>query len=194
MGRKASYRNRILKRSISPKNARRSLLPDPFRARYPVRRVASQGDEIGHLPGIHPIALAHLSRTNAHHFASAHWLEDGRRLGRELIGVAVARCDNRGPAFPFLLRCGGRQKVVGLVTGSLGRREATSRHEVRQHGQLINQVIIEPAASLITLERFVPVSRGIERVPADLDGARPFAFVEPLGKGERSCARMDRSR
>ena len=138
MRRKASCRNRIFERSILPKDARRSFLADPFRARNAIRRVAPQGDEIGHLPEIHPVPLAHLLRTDAHQFARARWLEDRRRLARELISVAVAGCDNHGPAFALFVRCCCGQKVVGLVTGSLGRREATSRHEVRQNVQLIN--------------------------------------------------------
>ena len=109
--------------------------------------------------------------------------------GRELVGIAVAGCDNHGSAFPLLLRRRGREKIVGLVTGGLCRREAASRHELRQDIQLLNQLIVEPASGLIALKRPVPVSRGIERVPADKGGARLFAFVEPEQKiGEPTIA------
>ena len=127
------------------------------------------------MPRIHPITLTHLGGTDARHFASTKRLQDGRHFGRELVGIAVAGCDNHGSAFPLLLRCRGRKKIVGLVTGGLCRREAASRHELRQDIQLLNQLIVEPASGLIALKRPVPVSRGIERVPADKDGARLFA-------------------
>ena len=164
---KAPCRKRTLERSRFAQNARGSFLADASCVRNPVRRVAAQGDEVGHLPRINPVTLAHLRGTNPHHFTRAHRLQDGRRLGRELIRIAAAGCDDQDPPSRSSCTAAAAKKIVRLVTGSLGRREATRCHKLRQHGQLIDKVIVEVAAGLIALKRFVPVSRGIERIPAD---------------------------
>ncbi|MGZ8367493.1 MAG: hypothetical protein ACXWVK_02005, partial [Rhodoplanes sp.] len=70
----------------------------PRRARQFVGRIAAQRDEIRHLLGIDAVSRADLGGTDARHLACAHRVQDGRALGGELEGVAIAACDEDGSA------------------------------------------------------------------------------------------------
>jgi hypothetical protein len=89
LGREAAFSEYRLERPELAEQVSGPLLPDAARTRYPIGRIAAQGDEVGYLRGIDPVALANLGRADAGRRSSAHGLEDGRRRARKLKGVAV---------------------------------------------------------------------------------------------------------
>ena len=56
-------------------------------------RVATQGDEVGHLPWPDAVALEHLRRSDARHLAGPHRLQDRRPVGGQLKRIAITACD-----------------------------------------------------------------------------------------------------
>src|SRR4029077_17150687 len=65
----------------------------------------------------------------------------------------------------------GCEEVVRLVAGCLGRGEPERLHELREQGELLEELVVELAAALVALEGLMPVSRNLERVPAHEHGA-----------------------
>jgi hypothetical protein len=130
--------------------ARRAFLADALRTRYSVGGVAAQGNEDA-------IALAHLCRADACHFSGSQRLEDRRRLRGKLIGIPVTGRHDDGAASALFARRRSRQKIVRLVTGSLGRGEAAGGYELRQNCELLNELIVEDTPGLIGFEGLVPV-------------------------------------
>ena len=92
----------------------------------------------------------------------------------ELLGLcqpALANDETR--AAPLLL--GGRagaEEVVSLVTRSSRRAEAERFDELGEHGQLLEQFVVEDPSRLVAGKFFVSVRRRLQRVPADDD--RPW--------------------
>ena len=70
----------------------------------------------------------------------------------ELEGVAVAARDERGAAAPLLGRDGRGEEVVGLVAGGLADDEAAGANEIRQHVELVDDLVVEFAAALVGRE------------------------------------------
>ena len=93
---------RLLQRAVAAQQGRRAFRADAARAGQPVRRIAAQGDEVGHLPGLDAIALAHFGRADARHFAGLERVQNGRRVGGELERIAVAAGDEDCAATAFL--------------------------------------------------------------------------------------------
>ena len=153
--------------------------PTPACARQPVGRIAAQCDEVGDLSGIDAVALAHLLRSNARHLTGADRVQDSRRSRRQLKGIAIATCHQRGAAAPLLGRDRGRKEVIGLVAGCLGVGEAAGGDESGQQIELIDELGVERASALIRRQSLVPIGRLIERVPADQNGARMLVPEEP---------------
>ena len=96
-----------------------------------VRGIATQGDEVGHLPGLDAVALEHLLRSDARHLAGPHRLQDRRPVRGQLKRIAIAACDQDSAAAPLLVSHGRREEIVGLVAGSLCTSEAAGGHELR---------------------------------------------------------------
>src|SRR5262249_55131833 len=143
------------------------------------RGIAAQGDEIGHLPGLDAVALAHLRRADARHLSGAHRLQDGRALRGELKGIAVAAGDDNTPAALFFSGGSGTEKIVGLVARRLGESEAAGEDEARQDLQLLYQLGVEVAVALVVRQRLLPPRRRLQRVPGGEDGARSLVGIEP---------------
>src|SRR5262249_60938587 len=91
-----------LERAIAAQQVRRALGANPLGPGDTVRGVAAQRNEIRHLRGLNAVALAHLARADARHFAGADRLQDGCHCRRELKGVTVATGHEHAPATPFL--------------------------------------------------------------------------------------------
>jgi hypothetical protein len=96
-------------------------------------------------------------------------------------------------ATPLLLGHGGGEEIVGLVSRRLGIGEAARINELRQDIELLDQFAVELAAALIPGEQLLPVGRAAERVPANQDGSRPLAVVEPdqeIGEADDGTAAL----
>src|SRR5262249_16180727 len=143
-----------------------------------VRRVAAERDKIGHLARFDAVALYHLGGTNPGHLAGAHRLKDYRLVRGGLKGVAIAARHDRDASAPFFLQGRGSEKVVGLVTRRLCRGEPAGRDELREHFELLDELVVEDAPSLVTLQRTVPVGRHVQCVPADENRARLLLRVK----------------
>ena len=99
-------------------------------------------------------------------------------FSRKLEGITVAGRDkNRATAFLFLSYCGS-QKILGFVAGRLGIGEPTSVDKLGQHLELLYELVIKFAASLVARERLMPVSGFIEAIPADEDRAWLLRLIE----------------
>ena len=85
------------------------------RTGYPIRGITSKRDEVGYQFGLDPVTLTNLGGTDASHFPSTDWLQDGRARGGELIGVAIAARHERRAAKFFLPGCGRRQEEQYVV-------------------------------------------------------------------------------
>ena len=112
--------------------------------------------------------------------------------GRQLERVAIAAGDQHRAATTLFSRGRGGEKIVGLVTGLLGIGEAAGGDELRDNGELFNDLVIEFAAALISRKCFMAVGRLLVGVPADQHGARPFLAVEPqqqVGETENGAGR-----
>ena len=79
-------------------------------------------------------------------FTGADGLDDRRVFGCQLVAVAVAARDNAGAAQALFTGNGGREKIIGLISGRLGRREPAGSDEFREYVQLLDQLIVEDAA------------------------------------------------
>src|SRR5207244_2944023 len=62
---------RIFERAVLSQDLGRLLRPDAARAGKLVRRIAAEGDEVGYLLRLDPVALAHLLRPGARELAHA---------------------------------------------------------------------------------------------------------------------------
>src|SRR5262249_26044420 len=83
----------------------------------------------------------------------------------------------------FLLRGDrGGQKVVRLVTRRLRGGETESVHELREQGELLEQLVVELPSALVGRKRLVPVRRHLERIPADDQGPRLLGVPEAQEK------------
>ena len=154
LGREAARGERVLERAVLGEDLRGRLGADAARAGKLVRGIAAQGDEIRHLFGLDAVALAHLRRADAGDLAhAACGLEDGHGRGGQLERVAVGGRDERLPATGRLGVGGGRQKVVGLVSGPFGDGEAEGRHQLGQERQLLEQLRVEFATRLVRRRR-----------------------------------------
>src|SRR5207249_4622012 len=126
------------------------------------------------------VALAYLLWPDARQLRdAANRLEYRRAVACELERVAVGGRDQRLAAALLLERDRGSEEVVGLVPGCLRVAEAERPDEHGQQVELFEQLLVEDAAALVPGERFVPVRRHVERVPADDHGARRFAVPQP---------------
>src|SRR5207248_823695 len=95
-----------------------------------------------------------------------------RALACKLERIAVGG-DDDGAASPFfLLPDSGCKKVVGFEARPLRGCEAEGAHEVGQEVELLEQLGIELASSLIAGEELVSIRRNLQRVPADEDRSR----------------------
>ena len=88
-------------------------------------------------------------------------------LRDQLKGVAVATGDDHCAAMPLFLSHRSGEEVVRLVARRLRIGKAALRNELRQHVELVHQLGVEDAAALVSRERPVAISRGVEGVPAD---------------------------
>src|SRR5439155_26344499 len=71
-----------------------------------------------------------------------------------------------------------REKVVGLVALALRSDEAERTDELRKKVELLEQLVIELAPTLVPREELMPVRGHEERVPPDDGGARPLRLPE----------------
>jgi hypothetical protein len=123
--------------------------------------------EIRHLARFHPIALAHLGWTNAHHLARANGEENSGPIRCELKRVAIAaRHQDRVPAPLFRLH-GGGQEIIGFLARRFGIDEAARRNELRQKIELFDQRVIKRPAALVRRELFVAVGLGRQCIPPE---------------------------
>src|SRR3990172_10264851 len=82
----------------------------------PVRGIAPERDEVGHLLRLDPVALAHLRRADALELADAPARQQDRHgLACELKGVAIARDGERAPAALGLDARPGGHEIVRLL-------------------------------------------------------------------------------
>ena len=79
--------------------------------------------------------------------------------------------DRRAAPFLFVFHC-SREEVVGLVPVALRSGEPERAHELGQEIELLEELVVELATTLVAVEQLVPVRRHRERVPADDDRAR----------------------
>src|SRR3954454_24037529 len=75
------------------------------------------------------------------------------------------------------------EEVVSLVTGCLRVGKTAGGSKLRQHLQLLDQLVVELAAALVGLQRLVAVGRFVKRNGAP--GAQPQAS-KSLNSGLRS--------
>ena len=74
-------------------------------------------------------------------------------LRGQLKGVAVAAGNERAAAAP-LFGCGrGREEIVGLIARAFGVGKTAGSDEVRNDGELLDQIVIEFAAALVRGKR-----------------------------------------
>lgn len=111
-------RDRALERPVPDQQLGRRFRPDPRRARQPVRRIATQRDEVGHQARRDPVAGDDLVGINL--------LEPGRLLlqkhdadplSRALIHVSVAGHDQRAATRISLDARQRAEQIVGLEVG-----------------------------------------------------------------------------
>jgi hypothetical protein len=95
-----------------------------------------------------------------------------------VVRVAIAARYQDGAAAPLFSRCGGGEKIVGLIAGPLGIGEAAGGDEFRNQRKLLDEIVVEFPSALIIGEGIMPVGGGLQRVPADQDRARPLGAVE----------------
>ena len=72
-------------------------------------------------------------------------------------GVAVAARDQSLPFAPRLLGDGRGEEVVGFVARCFGIGEATGSDKFREHVQLLDQLVIELTAALVSWEQRLAV-------------------------------------
>ena len=89
----------------------------------------------------------------------------------ELECFAVAARDEHSPASLLLGRDGRSEEVVGLVAGGFADDEAAGANEIRQHVELVDQLVVELPAALISRQLLDAPGRQFERVPPDEDRA-----------------------
>ena len=104
----------------------------------------------GHLRRLDAVTLPYLRRADTGDLAhAARRLEDGHVGGGELERVPVGGRDQRLPA-ALGLGVGRRgQEVVRLVPVALGDGEAERGDELREKGELLEQLRVELAARLV---------------------------------------------
>jgi hypothetical protein len=72
----------------------------------------------------------------------------------------------------------GRKEVVGLIARALRVGKAAGGDEVRNDGELLDQIVIELAAALIRGKLLVAIGRRFVSVPTDQHGARLFLAMK----------------
>jgi len=84
--------------------------------------------------------------TDPRDLAGLYRMEDRGPLRRQLERIAIAAGDqHRAPAILLSRRCRG-EKIVGLETARLAERKAARRDELRQHLELVDDLVVELAA------------------------------------------------
>ena len=78
--------------------------------------------------------------------------------------------------------CGGRKKVVGLVTRRFCVLKAARGDEFWNEIELLNQGVIEFASTLVSGKFLMTVGGDFQRVPCDEHGARLLFAVEAQQK------------
>ena len=117
--------------------------------------------------GPRAVALAHLLRPDARHFAGLYRVEDRGFFRRELEGVAVTAGDEHGATASLLCQSRRGEKIVGLVAGTPGIGEPAGGDKFRNQFKLLDELVVEIAAALIRRKSLVPVGLRFERIPAD---------------------------
>ena len=132
--------DRGLERAVALEQLRRGLLADALGAGDPVGGVAAQGDEVGHLGGVDPVAPAHLAGVDGLGAAAARAdVEHGHAVAGALVHVAVAGHHERAAAGVRLARGVGAEQVVGLERVGLGHDPAEALEEPPRVGELGRQ-------------------------------------------------------
>ena len=158
--------------AVAPQQLGGGLLPDAAGARDVVGGVAAQCDQIGHLLGLDAVALAHAGAIDALEHAARTRMQRRRHVRDELVGVAVARDDERTAAARLLLGHRRGEQVVGLVRDDLGGGEAERLGHLGHAVELLAEVVGERIAlPLVGRQQLVAVGRHA-RVEADDHGAR----------------------
>src|SRR5205807_1989767 len=160
LGREAPGGECGLERPVLAQDVGGLLRPDSRGAWEPVRGIAAQGDEVRHLLRLDAVALAHLGRADARQFGdSPYRLQDRRVLAGELESVAVGGRHESRAATALLDGDGSGEEVVRLVPGRLSVREPERGDELRELVELLDELRVELAPTLVGLERLVTVGR-----------------------------------
>jgi hypothetical protein len=176
--RKAALSEHCLERPELAEQVCGPLLSDATRAGNPVRWISTQGDEVGYLGGIDPVALANLGRSDTRWCASTHRLEDRRPRWRAERRPIRRRNERLSTGGLFEVN-GSSEKVVGLIARVLRTRKAGRGSQRREEVELLEQLRFEHTAGLIALESRVAIGGDIERVPCDENGPRALLLPEP---------------
>ena len=134
---------RGLQRAVATQDVRGALLPDPLCARQAVRRIAAEGDEVGHALRGDPVAALHLGRVDALGplLAAAAEQQDGHLLRGRLEHVPVAREHQGGPAGLLLDPRQGAHHVVRLQHVRDAHPPPEGPEEVGRQRELVRQVV-----------------------------------------------------
>ena len=122
-----------LERAVAAEQLRRGLRADALRARDPVGGIAAQGDEVGDLAGVDPVALADALGRSPLRRLCRRCGRRGRSPARRRTGTCRGRRSGAAPSRPPRPQPGvGAEQVVGLER--LARPRPSSRRPRRTRG------------------------------------------------------------
>ena len=194
-----------LQAAVGLQQLRRGLVADAGHAGDVVGGVALEAEEVDELVGAHAVTLEHLGRAVDGHVGDALLRgDDARHVGGQLVGVLVARHQQRLVAQLLVARGDGAQHVVALPALDAHHGHVHGLQQLLDDGELHLEVVVHGRAlGLVLLERFhakrgaARIERADERVGAcDVDeleehgdeaehgvGGAPVGGVHGLGHG-----------
>src|SRR5262245_13467827 len=187
---KSSSLKRSLETAVSLQQRCSTCCPNSRCARHLVGGIAAQGDKVRDLGRIDAISRANLSGADMRNFACADGIKDGGVVRGELERIAVAARNNDTTA-ALLFRCGGGcKKIIRLEAGRLQILKSACGNTLRQHIELLEQVVVKFTAALVSGKFLMPVCGDVQRVPGNKYSARLLVAIEAqqhIGKAKDSA-------
>ena len=151
--------------AVGLQQLRGGLVADAGHAGDVVGRVALEAEEVDELVGAHAVALEHLGRAVDGHVGDALLRgDDARLVGCQLVGVLIARHEQRLVAQLLVARGDGAQHVVALPALDAHHGHVHGLQQLLDDGELHLEVVVHGRAlGLVLLERF-HAKRGAARI------------------------------
>ena len=160
-----------LKAAVGLQELGRRLIADAGHAGDVVGGVAFEAQKVDELVGAHAVALLHLGRAVDGDVGDALLRGDDARFVRgQLVGVLVARHEQRLEAKRLVARGDGAQDVVALPALHAHDGHGHGRKQLLDDGELHLEIVVHGRALRLVLLERAHAKRGASRVERADDG------------------------